>query len=256
VTRSARRLLRTGAVGVVLPVHNEEDLLRDSLEAITDACAPIAGAGIPCRTVIVLDHCVDASAKISRDWVKELRRRGGSHQALVRRSPGVGVGQARRTGSSALLRRLVGTDSRRIWLATTDADSRVPENWLTVQVAAHECGADIWSGRVVVEDWSSHHPHTERRWHQAYDRETTPIHGANLGFNARAYLHAGGFSVRHSGEDRALHQAIVARGGCAFENGEVKVVTSGRKTGRAPFGFSTALSTLDDDPGTVAVPVL
>jgi hypothetical protein len=254
MTGFAKRLLRTEVVGVVLPVHNEEELLGESLAAIMAACAPIVRAGIPCRTVIVLDNCVDASGEISRNWAGDLQRTGGPHQAMVSHSTEAGVGNARRTGSSALLRQFAGADPRRIWLATTDADSRVPENWLTVQVAAHECGADIWSGRVAVEDWSNYQPHTEGRWHRAYDREESPIHGASLGFNGQVYLNAGGFSRLHSGEDRALHRAIVAQGGRAFEDGEAKVITSGRKQARAPLGFSRVLSSLDAEPGTVALP--
>jgi hypothetical protein len=247
-------VLRTQAVGVVLPVHDEEELLGACLAAIAASCDPVERSGIPCRTVIVLDRCVDASGKIARDWVRQLERCGGSHQAMVRRSPGVGVGFARRTGFSALLRNLAGTDPGHIWLATTDADSRVPENWVAAQVAAHEGGADIWSGRVMVEDWSHHEPDTEERWSRAYDREITPIHGASLGFNGQAYLNSGGFSVVRSGEDRALHGAIVAQGGRAFEDDQTRVITSGRKHARAPLGFSCALSSLDREPATAVPP--
>jgi glycosyltransferase involved in cell wall biosynthesis len=246
--------LRTQAVGVVLPVHNEEDLLGACLAAIAASCDLVLRFGIPCRTAIVLDRCVDASEKIARDWARHLGRCAGSHRATVLRSTGAGVGFARRSGFSAVLRSLAGTDPGRIWLATTDADSRVPENWVSAQVAAHEGGADIWSGRVMVEDWSHYEPDTEERWSRAYDRELTPIHGASLGCNGQAYLKAGGFSVVRSGEDRALHGAIVAQGGRAVEDDETKVITSGRKQGRAPLGFSGVLSSLERDAATVVLP--
>jgi hypothetical protein len=113
-------------------------------------------------------------------------------------------------------------------------------------VAAHEDGADIWSGRVTVEDWSHHQPHTERQWNATYEKEFAPIHGASLGFNAQAYVEVGGFAAFCTGEYRALYEAIVARGGRAFADDEVKVITSGRKRGRAPFGFSGALTSLDN----------
>jgi glycosyltransferase involved in cell wall biosynthesis len=246
MTDSRHLLTPTRGVGVVLPVHNEEDLLGAALAAIAEACARV-DAGIPCTTAIVLNNCSDASEEISRRWARELRRGGGSHQAVVRRSTATGVGNARRVGSLALLRQFVGIDPQSIWLATTDADSRVPANWLTVQLAAHEGGADVWSGRVSVEDWSQHHPRTERRWNKSYENEVTPIHGANLGFNGRAYLDSGGFPRLCSGEDRALHGAIVARGGRAIEDSDVRVVTSARRQARAPLGFSSVLSFLDDE---------
>jgi glycosyltransferase involved in cell wall biosynthesis len=246
--------LRTQAVAVVLPVHNEEELLEACLADIAASCDPVLRFAIPCTTVIVLDRCVDASEKIAWDWARKLGRCGGLHQATVRRSAGVGVGFARRTGFSTVLRSMAGTEPGRVWLATTDADSRVPENWVSAQVAAHEGGADIWSGRVMVEDWSHYEPDTEERWRRAYDRELTPIHGASLGFNGQAYLNAGGFSAVRSGEDRALHGTIVAQGGRAFEDDETRVVTSGRRHGRAPLGFSCVLSSLDRDRTTVVLP--
>ena len=58
---------------------------------------------------------------------------------------------------------------------------------------------------------------------------------------------AGGFASLDSGEDRALHGAIVALGGNTHVSSNVKVVTSGRRKARAPRGFSYALCTLDRD---------
>lgn len=236
---------RTAAVGVVLPVHNEEDLLADALEAIDHAFSHIVNVGIACRTVVILDACRDASAAISRGWVRELRRRGGPHDAVVARSRLAGVGPARRAGVAALLRAWSRTDPRNIWLATTDADSRVPERWLSAQMAAHEGGADLWTGRVDVEDWSNFQPATALTWQASYDREVVPVHGASLGFNAQIYLNAGGFTAVRTGEDRALYRAIVDGGGVACSDTELRVVTSGRRQARAPMGFAAALSALD-----------
>ena len=131
-----------------------------------------------------------------------------------------------------------------IWLATTDADSRVPPGWLAAQLAAHEFGADVWTGRVTVEDWSPYEEETARLWNEAYDAEQMPVHGASLGFNAQMYLDAGGFASLGTGEDRALHQAILAVGGRALEDMELRVITSGRRLARAPLGFAHALSSL------------
>ncbi len=247
------RQRRTQAVGVVVPVHDEEDLLGAALEAIAYACEEL-GRGIPCATVIVLDHCSDGSAEIARRWAREREAAAGPYSAMIMQSTDVGVGNARRMGSLALLQRFAGVAPQRIWLATTDADSRVPENWLAVQLAAHSGGADVWSGRVCVDDWSHHTSLTEGRWNEFYESEVTPIHGANLGFDGRAYLDSGGFSRLSSGEDRALHRAIVAKGGRAMENRDVKVVTSARTRARAPLGFSSALASFDDEYALALTP--
>jgi hypothetical protein len=241
---------RTRAVGVVVPVHNEEELLGSALTAIDLAFADVLHEPIACRTAIVLDNCRDGSATIARDWIRALARRGGPHRAVVVRCRSAGVGSARRLGASTLLRTWRAFSPGNIWLATTDADSRVPRGWISAQLAAHEVGADIWAGRVMVEDWSPYGERMARLWNQTYDRERLPVHGASLGFNAQMYLDVGGFSALRSGEDRALHQAIVEAGGRAATGREARVITSARRQGRAPLGFAHALASFDADAPT------
>jgi glycosyltransferase involved in cell wall biosynthesis len=240
-------VVRTAAVGVVVPVHNEEELLRPALAAIARACSEVTERGIECRTAVVLDGCSDGSEAIARRWTRSLARLEGPHRSVVLRGHSTGVGAARRLGAATLLRKWRTRDPRNIWLATTDADSRVPREWLVAQVAAHEVGADVWTGRVAVEDWSPYGATTALRWNEAYDGEAVPVHGASLGFNARMYLDVGGFAALHTGEDRALHQAILDAGGRACHDMDLRVTTSGRRQARAPLGFAHALSSFDED---------
>jgi hypothetical protein len=226
-------------------VHNEEDLLPHALQAVDAATEQIAHTGVECRTAIVLDDCSDGSDAISRNWAGQLRRRGGLHQAVVVPCRSASVGQARRAGVSVLLRNWATIAPADVWLATTDADSRVPRSWLTAQLSAHEGGADLWTGRVAVEDWSQYRMSTALLWNEAYENEVGPVHGASLGFNAQVYRDAGGFAGLRTGEDRALHQAIVDLGGRMSENSEVRVITSSRRRGRAPSGFSAVLTSLE-----------
>ena len=99
---------------------------------------------------------------------------------------------------------------------------------------------------MTVEDWSPYNDRTAKLWNEAYDAEQAPVHGASMGFNAQMYLSAGGFAPVGTGEDRALHQAILGAGGRALEDMELRVITSGRRSARAPLGFAHALSSLDD----------
>jgi hypothetical protein len=239
--------LLIGAVGVVVPVHNEEELLEPALGALDLAFSEVQHRGIECRSAIVLDGCNDGSESIARDWTRSLARRKGSHRSVVLRCRSTGVGGARKLGVAALLRKWRGIDPGRIWLATTDADSRVPREWLATQLSAYQVGADVWTGRVAVEDWSPYGESTALLWNEAYDDEAVPVHGASLGFNARAYLDAGGFAALLTGEDRALHHAIVEAGGHACHDMELRVITSGRRQARAPLGFAHALTSFDED---------
>jgi glycosyltransferase involved in cell wall biosynthesis len=238
--------VRTKAVGIVVPVHNEERLLEPALAAIDEAVS-LVPSGVACLTALVLNGCTDDSASIARRWARDLEQRQGRHRSSVLRCRSAGVGSARRAGCSLVLRKWRHLDPGGMWLATTDADSRVPPSWLTTQLEAHERGFDLWSGRVAVEDWSLYHEETATRWNEVYAAESAPIHGANLGFNAQAYRSVGGFRLLLTGEDRALYDAIVASGAPACRDDTVRVLTSSRRHARAPAGFAHALTTFDDD---------
>jgi hypothetical protein len=55
----------TPAVGVVVPVRDEEDILGSSLRAIEVATPPLLEAGHPTRVAVVLHRCVDRSAAVA-----------------------------------------------------------------------------------------------------------------------------------------------------------------------------------------------
>ncbi|MCU1492672.1 MAG: glycosyl transferase [Acidimicrobiaceae bacterium] len=238
-------LARTEAVGVVLPVHDEERLIEAALRALRAAVDHPDLTGVACRVAIVLDACQDGSGAIVRQWSSAMRGADGAERVLVVDSDAANVGAARRAGCAALLRSWADIDPRRIWLATSDADSEVPEDWLALQVARHEQGVDLWTGSVTVLDWSHRRAELARAWRSLYDAEVAPTHGTSLGLNAGCYLEAGGFEAVCTGEDRALHRAVVAVGAAAHHDRSVPVVTSARRDARAPMGFARALTSLE-----------
>jgi glycosyltransferase involved in cell wall biosynthesis len=239
-----RLLERTAAVGIVVPVHNEQDLLDDALEALGESLHDVREFAIACEVVIVLDACADHSARRVADWQRH-RARSGNVRISRLTCDARNVGVARGLGCAAVLDKLHGVDPSLVWLATTDADSRVPRRWLRAQLLQHETGCDVWAGRVRVTDWSLHRRILQARWQHDYESEHEPIHGANLGFNAGVYLAAGGFPPLRSGEDRALVRSMAALGAdCCFDD-SLRVVTSARRIARAPHGFSHALNVIE-----------
>jgi hypothetical protein len=225
------RVIRT--VGIVVPVHDEEDLLPDALQAL-DLAIDGLSPSISCRVVLVIDSCGDASWTIAGCWAAR-------RNALVVRRECKSVGLARRSGFSVLLARWPEVDLAKTWLATTDADSRVPPDWLSVQVDAYLSGIDLWAGRIKVSEESG----TVLRWTERYAAEQDPIHGASLGFSAARYEELGGFGSLLSGEDRDLYERAVAAGLRIRHDSRAIVVTSSRRKGRAPRGFAGVLRSLD-----------
>jgi hypothetical protein len=222
------------AVGIVLPVHDEEKSLPGALQSLSIAVEGLSPS-ISCRTAVVLDSCGDASAAIAGRWAAR-------HGALVAHRRHRNVGLARRTGTRALLARWPEMDPGQIWLATTDADSSVPPDWLTVQLQAHRSGADLWAGRVTVAETSP----TVRRWMRRYSAEREPIHGASLGFTAAVSMELGGFRGLPSGEDRDLCDRAMAAGFSIRHDSKAVVTTSSRRHGRAPKGFADVLNIIEE----------
>ena len=185
--------------------------MASALAALGVAMAHPALAEVPCRLAVVFDSCTDDTSDIVRTWSSGLT--GPPPLLVTTQSASVGV--ARRIGCTVLLRRWRDRNPRHLWLATTDADSEVPPDWLAVQMRRHDEGYDLWAGRVAVVDSSSRPIGTAREWSLRYDIETAPIHGASLGCNQGRYLEVGGYQAVRTGEDRALHRAVTAAGGSA-----------------------------------------
>lgn len=233
------------AVGVVVPAHDEEDLLPSCLAAVRLAAAPLAacpGTGIPVHVVVVADACTDQTARLARAG-------GAAVLGIQARS----VGAARAAGVAEVLRRTGPLDPGSVWLATTDADTLVPPGWLTRQLGYAEAGWDAVVGTVTVTDWRQYPAGLPPLFARLYDAAGTDapgstghphVHGANLGFSAAAYLAAGGFGPARTAEDHALVSALAAAGSRVLRTTTVSVVTSARRRARAPHGFSHLLAGL------------
>jgi GT2 family glycosyltransferase len=219
-------------VGVAVPARDEELLLPACLDALEVALAALVG--VQTRVVVALDSCVDGSAAVAAayPWVQVVETDAGN------------VGAARGRAVDRILAGAAGTPAERIWLATTDADSVVPPDWLTGQLALADDGWEVVVGTVIVDDWTGHPPETEPAWLASYRHvEHHPhVHGANLGCSAAAYLDAGGWSPLASDEDVSLLAALAHRR--VVRTATLPVVTSSRRDPRAVGGFGDTLRDL------------
>jgi glycosyltransferase involved in cell wall biosynthesis len=222
-------------VGVVVPAHNEQDLLPACLASLRRAARALPGT--PVLLVVVADAC--------RDRTVEVARRGGAAVVTIGARS---VGAARAAGVREVLRRTGQLDPADVWLATTDADTLVPACWLREHARYGDRGWDAVAGTVRVADWSGYQPRTRSLYRKRYGAGTgqhAHVHGANLGFRAAAYQRAGGFPDVPTAEDRALVAALTANGSPVRRTRALTVVTSARREARAPHGFSHYLTELD-----------
>ncbi|MFE5835654.1 glycosyltransferase [Arthrobacter sp. NPDC056493] len=236
-------------VEVVMPVHDEEHHLGPSLHALGAAAEtvrrhhPAMAVGI----TVVLDHCTDGSADIADRFAGSWAGLGAGPstgvRVLHRRFRNAGASRA--AGVAAALGEAGAGRLQRTWLANTDADSRVPEDWLVRQLEIADAGWDVVLGSVEP-DSAGMDPELVRSWRLRHPLEEghANVYGANLGVRASAYRQAGGFPPLRSSEDRALVEQLRRRGFAVTATDTTRVLTSGRTVARAPHGFGAYLRAL------------
>lgn len=219
------------AVTVVVPARDEQDEIGGCLDSLAAARAELLHRRrVPCELMVVLDLCQDATGDIA----------AGRPGVELRTSDAGVVGAARRAGAYGL------PAGPGHWLASTDADCRVPVDWLTRMVAHADAGADLVLGTVrpsthglpqaVRQAWFDAHHLGDGHRH---------VHAANLGIRASCYAALGGWAPLATHEDVDLvARAEQVPGLRVLRCGDVVVETSSRTRGRAPNGFAGYLGQL------------
>ena len=237
--RIGTRHERYGGAAVVIPAHDERDNLSRCLNAVLAAGAALE---MPVRNVVVLDTCTDGSG--------ELRKLYGSEVDFIE-VDAKNVGASRAAGFDHA--RATAATDQATWYATTDADSRVDDDWLVRQLDAD---ADMVLGVVRVANWRHASAATVNRYLTAYRGKSRRkgsahghVHGANMGFSADAYWASGGFADLASGEDVDLVRRFEAAGRHIHRDADLVVETSARSQGRAPRGFASYLRTMSRSGG-------
>lgn len=230
------------ALGVIVPARDEAELLPGCISSILAAIEHADMGRISCRLAVVLDSCRDGSAAIAH-----ATRRRHPFVSVIEIGSG-NVGDARRRGVEEVLAHLPGHRDHQTWIASTDADSRVPPTWLRDQVALADAGSDVVAGVISIDDWHDRPATTRKRFAEHYrigpDGSHDHVHGANIGFRASHYRAAGGVPPLSLSEDHALLEALSAAGATVTRTAAVSVVTSARRRARAEGGFSEVLDRL------------
>jgi cellulose synthase/poly-beta-1,6-N-acetylglucosamine synthase-like glycosyltransferase len=223
-------------VSVLIPARDEEDLLPRCLESVLNARGALRGRGT-CDVIVAVDRSMDSTFAIAQRMLRGV----GS---VIRIEAGI-VGVARAMAARTALREREDSTSR-TWLANTDADCCVPPQWLTDQLKFAESGAEAVAGVIDVDSFEEHDEMVPQRFRSTYllhpDGTHPHVHGANFGVRADAYLRAGGWADLRTAEDHDLWARLEACGARRLSPSCLRVLTSGRRVGRAPLGFAGALS--------------
>lgn len=235
-----RRVPGVDHLAVVVPARDEADLLPDCLASVDRAQRLIRRRwpGVSTRVVVVLDSWTtdpDVATRIVRG-VDSITVAHGS------------VGPSRAAGVE-WVRNSLRADPRHVWVANTDADTVVPEDWLDRQLdfAARGVGLVIGS---AAPDHRRVAPGLLRAWLDRHHlvEDHSHVFGANLGFRLAAYDLVGGFEPVDREEDVRLVARLRAAGVPWRATTTTHVTTSGRRLGRAPGGFAGYLDALAEVP--------
>jgi len=214
-------------IGVVIPAHDEAACIAACLASVDVAARHPALGDEAVVVVVALDRCSDGTAAIA-----------AAHGVRTVVLDDGNVGLARAAGAAAV----IALGAR--WVACTDADSRVPRDWLACQLA---CEADAFCGIVAVDDWLDYDAVVRTQFGTAEEqRDGHPhVHGANMGFSAAMYLQCGGFPPLAAHEDVAMVDALVHAGARIARRATPVVLTSARRVARARGGFADYLLALE-----------
>ncbi|MGV8882036.1 MAG: glycosyltransferase [Rhodoglobus sp.] len=225
-------------VAIVIPAMDEASLLESCLDSVFDAVTELRLASPrhhSVSVVLVLDSCTDSSALVAAKY----------DDLTTITVDFASVGASRAEGVRVALESLRSPRSA-TWIANTDADSRVPIDWLSRQIGLADAGADVLIGTVEPE-WSDLSFTQARAWEASHPqgRAVGHVHGANLGVRASAYLRVGGFARQREHEDVDLVASLRGISATVVSSDLFAVVTSGRTEGRTPGGYAGYMRMLD-----------
>ena len=214
-------------IGVVIPAFNEEAYLDKCLAALLEAQHSCKTQNIQIQILVVLDNCSDQSIDIVQ-----------ARQIDYLECNFKCVGKARDLGVRHFIEQGIH------WVACTDADSEVTQDWF-IQQCLHQ-PTDAICGVVQINNWHTLSEQVKHDYllHYQDKMQHHHIHGANLCFSSQAYLLAGGFNPIECHEDVGLIEKMQALGLNISWSNKLRVFTSARLVGKAPQGFSSFLLNL------------
>jgi glycosyltransferase involved in cell wall biosynthesis len=223
-------------IAIVIPARDEQELLPRCLRSVQNARRMLP-RHVTSDLIVVTDQSTDGTFAIARDFVQ-------GNGTVVETDAGC-VGTARALGVHRALERYDGARNR-CWLANTDADCQVPATWLRDQLAFANAGFSAVAGIIDVDSFVEHQSFVSERFRLSYliqaDGTHPHVHGANLGVRADAYLQAGGWRDLFTAEDHDLWRRLQCARQKCVSDASLCVLTSGRRAGRAPLGFASALA--------------
>ena len=242
---------------VAIPVRNEAERIAGCLKALGRQTGVEASS---IGVVLLLNNCTDVTAQVVASVVPGLVIQV---RVIEREFAGANAGWARREAMEHAASWLEEGDAGPGVILTTDADSRVPTDWVARNLAAFSTGVDAVAGRIALdEEEAARLPaslHQRGRLEGSYEALLTelesvidplphdpwPRHwttsGATLAVRLGTYRRVGGMPPLAFGEDRAFVSSLLSSDALVRHDPSILVTTSGRLEGRAQGGAADTM---------------
>ncbi|MCJ2054861.1 glycosyltransferase [Methylobacterium sp. J-070] len=242
---------------VAVPVFNEAERIEYCLRAL-DGQEGLGGSGL--GVLLFLNNCTDGTAHVVAALRTSLRR---PVRVIERAYAEANAGWARRAAMEAAAAWLEESGTPDGVILTTDADSRVPNDWVARNLAAITDGVDAVAGRIALDEADAARLpaslHARGALEGAYEALLTeleawinpvahdpwPRHwttsGATLAVRLATYRQVGGMPALAVGEDKAFVSSLLSSDARVRHDPDILVVTSGRLDGRAPGGAADTM---------------
>ena len=263
-------------IAVAIPVKNEAERIASCLRSLSEQYAPNGDALPPFDVVLFVNNSDDETAAIAAALAPTLNFRLAVVNATLPPQD-ASAGGARRHAMEMAARLLEAQGGPGL-VMTTDADSRVPPNWIAATIAAIDAGADAVAGTLALDpDDEAALPASlkargalEGRYealvcelearldpqpHDPWPRHPTES-GASFALTLASFRTVGGVPHQALGEDRALAAALRSSGFRIRHAPEVKIITSGRLFGRAEGGCADTMRLRIEEPTARCDPYL
>jgi len=236
--------MRHEHVVVAIPARDERVSVAQCIRSVDQAAAEIP---VPVLVVVAADSCGDDTEEIARRTSTQF-----CEVAVI--AGGWGRAGAARAAAVRHGLEVLPFNSRPLWIANTDADCLVPQNWLRTQL---ELATDLDAiAGIVALDPTATPPAMFEAFTSSYRLDGDHhghVHGANIGFCADAYLAVGGWCSRTIvGEDHVMWNALRRIGRRVRQTTSLHVLTSARTRSRVVGGFASNLGLIEPRPASLA----